>query len=132
MGEVEHHHIGIAILSYEVETLLIRHRQQTVVTIDNLDKLSLGHIHRRVSCHTDTAIFLTHVDDVIAVFQQIIHRTLIRTVVYDNNLPLSTLEVQFQDAVDTLAEHVCGQVVAGHDETDQRLSSIVACCHTVV
>jgi len=112
--------------------VVVWHLEQRVVTVDELEILSLGHLHACVAGSADAAVLLSYIDDFVAISEQIVDRTDIRPIVNDNDFPLSSFEIQVQDAVDALAEHVYGQVVAGHDKTDQWLMRVVGHCHVVV
>ena len=103
MGEVEHHDIGILVMTDDVETVVIRCLQETVIAVDELDIFALSHRHARVPGCANATVLLTHINNLVAISEQVVHRTFVRTVVHDDNLPLRWLETQPQDAVDTFA-----------------------------
>ena len=127
VGEVEHHHVGIFIVADDVKTVLIGCLDQEVVAVDNLDVFTLRHRQCRVSGHAHTTVLLSEVDDLVTVFQQAVHRTVVRAVVHDDDLPLCRTQRESEDAVDTRAQHIQRQVVTRQDKADQWLLFHIGC-----
>lgn len=121
VGEVEHHHVGILMMAKDVETVVVGDLEQHVVAIDKLDIMAFRHRQTRVAGDAHATVLLAHVDDLVAIAEQVVHRTLVRAVVDNDDLPLGGLEVQPQDAVDGVAEQLGRQVVVCQDKADQWL-----------
>ena len=63
---------------------------------------------------------LAHIDDVVAITQEFVHRTIVGTIVNNYQLPLGTAEGQGEDTVDTPAKHIDILIVINNDKTYYR------------
>ena len=124
VGEVEDHHLGMAEAD-QVDAVFVGSLYEEVVAIDKLQVFASGHLDARVPGFAETFVLLTHVDDVPAVCQQVVHRTCLRAVIDDDDLAFYGAQGEGHDTVDTLAQHLDRQVVVGQDKTDQRLLHIL-------
>ena len=116
-GEVEDNHLGTAV-AYQTDAVLVRGLDELVVAVDELQVFASCRLDACVPGFAESFVVLADIDDVSAVFHQVVHRTLFRAVVNDDNLPFAALHGEGEDAVDTRAEHLHWQVVIGQDETD--------------
>ena len=122
--EVEDNDVGLLLTGY-VNAVLVRCLDEQVVTIYKLQILTSCHLDACIASFAETHVLLTDIDDVIAILLQVVHRTLFRAVINDNDLALTTVEREGEDAVDTFAEHLHRQVKIGQNKTDQRFLHIL-------
>ena len=102
VGEVEHHHIYIFLIPNDVKTLFVRCLDKTVISINQLNKLSFCHIQSLVAGSADTVVLLAYIDDVILILHQVIDGTLVGSVIYHDNLTLEGAQGELQNAFNTL------------------------------
>jgi len=101
-GEVEHHHVGVAV-SHQFKAVLVGQAQQVVVAVDKLQVAACGGLYAPVAGLAESLMVLPYVDNLAEILVESGQRTVGGTVVDDNDFALVAGQRECQYAVYALA-----------------------------